>query len=360
MKRIAPLVVLAASCAGKYRAPPPVPSIAMPAGEQLKPYDPANPGLARPEGMALVNGNAYVALGNYDARYYVRGPGMLAAVVPSTGKITLIDLGGSDGRQCQNPGFVRAAEGRLYVTCGGDFNANPQTGTAVVEVDPASNTVTRRTATPVSPYGVAVAGGRIWFGDSASGNVYALDRATFTTAAGPLSVKCPAEGSFKTISDVAVIAGDLYAICSNSRGGVLTRLDASTGAIKGVAQVGPIATEMAETGDGRIAIVSSGDNKLRLVTLPTLAVEVGYKFSDLTATLQDVRARNQFLFTVASSSNTVQKIDLSAKGGPKLVAEANVGEGANPWNILPLDDDQAIVSNQMANTITAVSWNQVP
>ena len=358
MKRIAPLFVLAASCAGKYKAPPPVPSIPLPSGAQLKPYDANRPGLARPSGMAEYAGKAYVALGNYDLGYTVRGPGMLAAIVPSVGQPILIDLGGSDGKQCQSAGFVRAAGGKIYVTCSGDYSAG--TGTAVVEVDPAVGAVSRRVSTPTSPVGVAVGIDKIWFGDAIAGKVYAIDRSSFTLSGGPVALHCPTTGNYTTTNDVAIIGGDLYAICSNSTAGVLTRLDASTGAIKGDAQVGPVAVEMAETGDGRIAIVSGTDNKLRLVTLGTLAVEVGYKFSDTTATLQDVRARNQFLFTVASSSNTVQKIDLSAKGGPKLVAEANVGEGANPWNILPLDDDQAIVSNQMANTITAVNWKQVP
>lgn len=357
MKRIAPLVILAASCAGKYRAPPPVPSISLPSGAQLKPYDATRPGLARPSGMAEYAGQVYVALGNYDQGYTVRGPGMLAAIVPSVGQPVLIDLGGSDGKQCQSAGFVRAAGGKIYVTCSGDYNTG--TGTAIVEVDPAG-AVSRRVSTSTSPVGVAVATDKIWFGDAFAGKVYAIDRASFTLSGGPVALHCPTSGTYTTTNDVAIIGGDLYAICSNSTGGVLTRLDASTGAIKGYAQVGPVAVEMAETGDGRIAIVSGTDNKLRLVTLGTLAVEVGYTFSSTTATLQDVRARDQFLFTVASSSNTVQKIDLSAKGGPKLVAEANVGEGANPWNILPLDDDQAIVSNQMANTITAVSWKQVP
>ena len=57
--------------------------------------------------MALYNGIAYVTLGNYDATYAVRGPGLLAAVVPSTGKVTVIDLGGSDEKQCKEAGFVR-------------------------------------------------------------------------------------------------------------------------------------------------------------------------------------------------------------------------------------------------------------
>ena len=39
-----------------------------------------------------------------------------------------------------------------------------------------------------------------------------------------------------------------------------------------------------------------------------------------------------------------------------MVAEANFGEGAGPWNILPLDDTQAIVSNRGTNTIAAANW----
>ena len=86
---------------------------------------------------------------------------------------------------------------------------------------------------------------------------------------------------------------------------------------------------------------------------------MSFPFSSGTSTLRDVRARGQFLFTVAWASDTAQRIDLAAEGGPRVVAEASVGEGSRPWNILPLDDDQAIVSNEMASTITAVRWTQV-
>ncbi len=127
--------------------------------------------------------------------------------------------------------------------------------------------------------------------------------------------------------------------------------------MKDHADVGPIAVELTATGDGRIAVVSGADNKLRLVTLSNpLSVQVGYTFVGQTSTLQDVRALDQFVFTVASGSNTVQKIDLSAKGGPALVDEQNVGAGATPWSILPLDDTQALVANQGANNIVAVKW----
>ena len=52
MKRTALLLLVAAACGGKYQAPPPVASIALPDGGQLKPYDPAQPGSARPQGLA--------------------------------------------------------------------------------------------------------------------------------------------------------------------------------------------------------------------------------------------------------------------------------------------------------------------
>jgi hypothetical protein len=76
-----------------------------------------------------------------------------------------------------------------------------------------------------------------------------------------------------------------------------------------------------------------------------------------TSTLQDVRASDNFIFTTASGSNTVQKIDLDASGGPKVIAEANVGAGASPWNILPLDDQSAVVSNQSGNNLVGVQWD---
>lgn len=353
-KRIVLFAVLLAGCGGKYKAPPAVPSIALPSGAALRPYDPTQPGLSRPEGMALYNGNAYVTLANYDASYAIRGPGLLAQVVPSTGAVQVIDLGGSGGKQCQNPGFVRAAGSALYVTCGGDYNATPETGTAVVVINPANNTVTHTVATPVAPSGVAVAASRIWFGDSTSGNVYAIDPGSFAIVAGPIAIQCPAQG-YTTVNDLAVVGGDLFALCSNQNGGTLTRMDATSGAVKGHADVGPIAAELTETGDGRIAIVSGGDNKLRLVNLKDMSVTVGYTFGSQTSTLQDVRARDNFLFTAASGSNTVQKLDLAAQGGPKLVAEANVGQGAAPWNVLPLDDDQILVSDQSANNLVSVS-----
>ena len=69
-------------------------------------------------------------------------------------------------------------------------------------------------------------------------------------------------------------------------------------------------------------------------------------FASETAALQDVRAFGHFVFTVASGSNTAQRIDLDADGGARVVGEANFGAGAGPYNILPLNETDAVVSNR--------------
>jgi streptogramin lyase len=354
MKRLALAVALAA-CSGRYHAPPAVQSIAMPTGDALKPFDAGKPGLARPAGMESYNGKVYVALANYDDGYTVRGPGLLGVLDPVSGSLSTIDLGGANHTQCLEPYWIRDSGGKLYVTCTGDAFGTGL-GEAIVEVDPASGAVTRAVTVPVSPSGLALAPNRIWFADATSGNVYAIDRASFTVVAGPLPIACPTTGTYLTTNDVILVQGDLYATCSNSTGGILSRLDATTGAVKMQADSGPTATEFTETGDGRIAIVSGADNKLRLVAIGASALTVteAYTYSSTTSTLQDIHARDQFLFTAASGSNTVQKLDLTRTGAQMLVGEANVGTGAAPYNVVPLDDDQALVANQSANSVVAV------
>ncbi|HZX94655.1 MAG TPA: hypothetical protein VFE90_09065 [Myxococcales bacterium] len=354
MKLVAAIVLALTACGGKFKAPPSVPNVAMPSGSALKPFDPAQPSLARPTGMTVFNGKAYIALANYDASFVPRGPGLLAVLDPASGALSTIDLGGSSGKDCLEPGWVRESSGKLYITCSGDFSSGA--GQAVLEVDPAAAKVTRSLQAPTVPSGIAITPALIWFGDSFTGAVYAIDRASFTVVAGPTQIPCPSVGSYQTTNDVILVQGDLYAACSNNDGGLLSRLDANTGAVKMQVDSGPIAVEFTETGDGRIAIVSGGDNKLRLVTIAKTALTAAEAYTFVgTSTLQDVRARDQFLFTTASGSNTVQKLDLGKNGPQMLVGEANVGAGAVPWNIVPLDDDQALVTNQTANNVVAVS-----
>lgn len=374
MKRIASALALTlAACGGSSKAPPPQKSIALPTGDQLKPYDPKHPGNANPQGLAQAGDRVYATLSNqyYDASAKAvvnAGPGFLAGIVPSTGALTLIDLGGESGKQCQNPGFVRDSNGLLYAPCSGDFSG-ADSSRALVEVDPATAKVARRAAIPDGrvPNGVAPGPTRIWMGDAFSLQVFSVDRKTFTAdpAASALTLDCPQtpKTGFSYVADVLILYGDLYALCASDIAGTLFRFDAATGAPKGKVAVGPTPSELAATGDGRIAIINSGDNTLSLVTVNGATLTANNKalvFPDGTSLLQDVRARDHFLFTVASGSNSAQKIDLNAKGGPRIVAAASFENGANPYNILPLDDDQAIVTNRQTNSIAAAQWVVVP
>jgi hypothetical protein len=360
MKRIAVIAIALSACGGRYKAPPSVPNIPMPSGAALKPFDATNPSLARPAAIHVFNGLAYVSLGNYDGTYAVRGPGMLAVVKPATGDVSTIDIGGADEKQCLNPLAIEEAGGKLYVACSG-YKKNyldPESkriGAAIVEVDPGMGAVTRSVTTPASPSGLAITASKIWFGHAYSGQVYAVDRASFTVAAGPLAVPCPTTGTYFTVNDLKLVQGDVYAACSNDTGGILSRLDANTGSVKMQTDAGPISVSFAETGDGRIAIVSGGDNKLRLVTIKSSALTTSEAYTFMgTLYLQDVHARDQFLFTAASGSNTVQKLDLTKNGAAMLVGEANVGIDAFPYAIVPLDDDQALVANQSGNNVVSV------
>ena len=130
-------LMLVLACGSTHRAPPSVPSIPMPSGAQLLPYSSAAPGMARPTGMALVGGRVYVALGNYDSAYVVRGPGLLGVLDPQTGKTDVIDIGGSGGTQCQEPYQVRDSGGKLYATCSGytDFSVDPKGNVDVIKTD---------------------------------------------------------------------------------------------------------------------------------------------------------------------------------------------------------------------------------
>jgi hypothetical protein len=152
---------------------------------------------------------------------------------------------------------------------------------------------------------------------------------------------------------VGIVNGDVYALCATTEAGVLGRFDATTGAAKGSVAVGASPTEFTATGDGRIAVVNSNDNTLTLVTPgTTLTAQPGYTFPQ-SSTLQDVKARDQFVFTVSSGTNTVQKIDLSAAGGPKLVAAASTGLNSNPFNLEPLDDNTVVVVNYATSDVVA-------
>jgi len=368
MKKFAAFALALAACSKPFHAPPPLKSTPMPSGAALKPY--AGPSNARPQGLAQIGGTIFVSLSNQRDDFSIGGPGLVATLIPSTGAVGLIDLGGTDEKQCQNPGFVRADGNKVYLPCSGDFSGT-DSGRALVEVDPAgAGSVTRRAAIPSGwvPNGIAVGPAKIWIADSLTTSLISVDRTTFMAADGAgtapaIKLACDSpQQKFSYLSDAAIISGDLWALCASDVEGILFRLDAQSGAAKGMVKVGPNPTELTATGDGRIAVLNAGDQTLSLVTYAanTLTAQAAFTFSSTTSALQDIRARDNFLYTVASGNNTAQKIDLAAKNGPKLVAEASFANGAGPYQIFPLDDDQAIVTDRGTNDVAAAVWIAVP
>jgi hypothetical protein len=375
MKRVqfVPLLALAIACGQGNRPPPPQARIALPSGALLKPYDDSKPGEARPLYTAQLGGRVYAGLSNARAEgnfVVTAGPGFLAAIEPFAGTVDLIDLGGTGaGRnQCTNPGVIRADSGKLYVVCSGAFDgASP--GRGLFEVDPATRLVSRALVTPAGmvPSGVGVAPTRIWVGDSFTPQLISVNRTTFTVVDGadsahpPVPVPCPSTGQFPYVPYVGVVNDDVYALCATSEAGILARFDGSSGLPKGHVAVGASPTQFTGTVDGRIAVVNSLDNTLSLVTTgSTLAAQVGLVFKSPTSTLQDVKSSGRFVFTTASGSNTVQKIDLQAAGGPKVVAEASTEPGLNPYNLEPLDDDTVVVVNYKTSDVVAPELKPVP
>jgi DNA-binding beta-propeller fold protein YncE len=310
-------------------------------------------------------GSGFVALTNLDSSFAPGGPGMLVRIQPDTGVTTVILLGGDDDHACTNSGVVRNDGNRLLAVCAGSFAPDDLRGRAVVEVDPATNARLRIATPPAGfqPSYVAGAQNKIWVGDFASARLYSLDRTTFAIADGadethpPIRLPCPSPLTY--VSDLLVHGDDLFALCG-ADDGYLVRLDPQTGAVKGdKVLVGAQPTAMTVAGDGRLAIVNSVSGTLTLVTIGTgsLTASLDVFSFGKSAALQDVRARGQFLYTVASATNTVQKLDLSIADPAKmLVAEVNTGDGSNPWNILPLDDDQAIVSNFLLGNVVGVDF----
>jgi hypothetical protein len=368
LSALLPLALLAAlpcalaGCAGDAlpQVPAPLARIALPSGADLNPYDVGKPALARPQAMAAgSDGRAWVALTNLDASYAVAAPGMLVGAVPSTGVLTKVSLGGSGGHDCTNSGALKADGDKLFVTCTGSYSADPS-GRGVSEVTASTQAVRHLAMTDgFQPAAVAVTASKVWVGDVGAARVQRLDRTGLTLDGPPVTLPCANTASlFFYVSDLLVVGGDLFVLCAASEG-YLVRLDASTGAQKGDrVLVGAQPTSLSATGDGRIAVINSTSATLTLVTPDAAGMTVqkdALKFSS-SAALQDVKARGQFVYTVSSGTNAVQKVDLAAVGGPKVVSEISTGDGTNPWSIVPLDDDLAVVSNYVTGDLAGVDF----
>jgi DNA-binding beta-propeller fold protein YncE len=203
-----------------------------------------------------------------------------------------------------------------------------------------------------------------------------VTRATFTLADGasasapPIALPCAdAADSYLYVADLLANGNDLFALCSGDPDGYIVQLDANTGAVKGTPQlVGATPVAMALLGDGRIAVVNSIDETLALVTPGGGALSDGGTAGPKVQTkaytcaqcqsLSDVKARGLFVYLVDSSTNTALKLDLSQTDPAKmLVNEVNTGDNSSPWAILPLDDNQALVSNNGLGALVGVNFS---
>ena len=365
---------LVGACGGKTSAQAPVSTIALPSGAALKAWDTTKVNAASPAGMAAVSTTQiYVALNNIDpASYAPNGPGLLVGFNPYTGSTVTIDLAVATPiapaeRSCASNGVVKADSGKLYAACSGSYSTPAGSGRALVEVDPGTNAVTRILALPPSlsfmPYALAAASTKIWLGNAAAPSLASVDRATWALVDGasasqpPVAVNCT-DTTFGYISDAAVYGGELFVLCGSNSNGEIVRLDAATGAFKDKKLVGAQPVKMTQLPDGRIAIVNSIANTVSFVTIAPTALTVAKDAIVLGAgaDLEGVAFFDRYLFTVSSATQTVQKIDLAATGGPKIVAEVNTGNGSGPLSVVPLDANHAVVSASLTGKIVGVTF----
>ena len=356
------LSALAAGCHSSNTVPAPLPAVEMPKGDALKPWSSATPSKPWPQARAQLGDKVYIALGNLaanDPYLPPAGPGLVVALVPSTGAQTVIDLGGADGHQCSNAGALKADGGKLYVTCSGPFGSTA--GKQLVEIDPAgAGSVKRVAAIPGDfvPGAISIAGNRIWLGDLGSDRVLGVDRTTFVADSAPIGLSCGTQYPF--VSGMLTVGSDLYVLCA-ATDGYLLRLDAATGALKGdKVLVGALPLAIAHLDDGRLAIVNSTSGTLTMVTPgATLAVAKDVLKFQNSADLEDVRALGQFLYVVSASTQTLIKVDASQQL-PKILDEVNLnasGESnANPTRAEVLDDNTAVVCDSGLGRVIGVRF----
>ena len=366
---------LLAACGGTtapYRAPTPQSSTAMPSGSALMPWSASDPTTARPAAMALLSpDHVYVSLNNLDANYAPGGPGIVVALQPSTGATTPLNLGGTTGHDCTNAGALKLDSGKLYVTCTGSYasaSGTPALGRQVVELNTTTNVISRTVKAPLDfqPSSIAVTPNKIWVGDASTARIYSIDRQTFAVVDGadpshPIALPCASlsVNMYASVPDLAYVNGDLFALCS-ATDGYIVQLDANTGAVKGQEQlVGSIPVAIALTGSGELAISNSVSATVSLVTLSAAGMTVQkdvVKFAG-TANLQGIAARDNFFFVVAAATNNVDKYDL-AQQPPKLVSEKSTGDNTSPLAILPLDDNQVLVTNYTTGTVVGLDFSK--
>lgn len=209
----------------------------MPAGDDMFPFEPTNPGLARPQGVVVVGHRAYVTLTNLDANWAPAGPGLVLVVdVAAWTQDKLIQLSKT------NPASIyKAGSGgeKIYATCPGPY---PFDGTGIVDVITTSNGAVEATIE------IGGAPGRMWIdsdgsawvGDMNGGNILGFDTASGQVV-DPISL-CPTPGDY--LSDLATDgSGNIFACCFG------------TDAVHAFPVGSPADAKVMEVGDGPVAIL---------------------------------------------------------------------------------------------------------
>lgn len=155
-------------------------------------------GIARPSGVVIVDGVAYVALNNLKADYDPAGNGRLATVKLDDRTTGLIDL----GETCVNPGIIKPMGSLLAITCTGWYFNDEEMDGEVVLVDPAARTVTHRFHVGGNPVGIAPdkVAGKLYVGDSSTTDFMVIDVTTGSTQR--IDVCDPVEWEF--VSDLVL------------------------------------------------------------------------------------------------------------------------------------------------------------
>jgi len=209
----------------------------MPAGDEMYPFEPTNPGSARPQGVVVVGHRAYVTLANLDASWAPAGPGLVLVVdVAAWTKDKLIQLSKTSPASVYKAG---SAGEEIYVTCPGPYQFD---GAGIVDVISTSNgEVDTTIEIGGAPGRMWIDGdGNAWVGDMNGGNILGFDTVSGQVV-DPISL-CPTQDDY--LSDLATDGrGNMFACCFG------------TDAVHVFPVGNPADAEVLEVGDGPVAIL---------------------------------------------------------------------------------------------------------
>jgi DNA-binding beta-propeller fold protein YncE len=184
--------------------------LAMPTGADLLPASADKPGIARPQGIAVVGNKAYVTLNNTDTGWKPAGPGLLLVVdIAAWIKVKIIPLSGKNAvaalRSVKIPNT-------LWATCAGAFDGSGTVDVIDLTTDSVSDAINIGGAPGVL---YEASSGIVWVANMLDGNVLGFLPET-NQPRDPLLI-CPSDmeaGVFNFVADIGSDGkGNLYVAC---------------------------------------------------------------------------------------------------------------------------------------------------